>query len=275
MRVRIRRSRSQGGCLALAVVALIGIQAHRAQANSTGKTGYSGKLGFSCTPTCHIGGVAPAVSFEGPGQVAAGAVATFRFVVQSQQPASQIAAGLDVAASAGKLGTVSGQGEQLLGGEITHTTPKDNDANGVASWEFTWQAPAQSGTATLFGAGNSVNLNSSSFGDAAAATTLQVVVGDVSTPTPTDTPTELPTEAPTPTPTTTVTPAVGGCVGDCDGNGEVTVNEIISGVNIALGNVDVSLCPRVDANHDGEVTVNELLQAVNAALNGCPPPGGQ
>ena len=169
MQPEICDSRSiQRAWLALAVVALIGIQAHRAQANSTGKTGYSGKLGFSCTPTCHIGGVPPAVSFEGPDQVAAGAVATFRFVVQSQQPASQIAAGLDVAASAGKLGTVSGQGEQLLGGEITHTQPKNNDTNGTTSWDFTWQVPTQGGMATLFGAGISVNLNDSSFGDASA-----------------------------------------------------------------------------------------------------------
>ena len=36
-------------------------------------------------------------------------------------------------------------------------------------------------------------------------------------------------------------PAVGGgvgCIGDCNGDGRVTVDEIITAVNIALGNVD-------------------------------------
>lgn len=253
-----------------------------ALAFSTGITGVSGKQGSSCS-ACHLGGVSPTVHFEGPTEVAPGATATFRFVVQSQSPSRQIAAGLDIATSAGKLTAASGQGEQLLGGEITHTGPKRNDASGMASWDFTWQAPAQSGTTTLFGAGNSVNLSGNSFGDLSATTTYQVSVADVATPTPTETPevpTETPTptdtpEPPTPTPTTTPDPPIGGCVGDCDGSGDVTVNEIVSGVNIALGNADLGVCPTFDANQDGQVTVNELLQAVNGAVNGCPPVASQ
>jgi hypothetical protein len=125
-------------------------------------------------------------------------MATFHFVVESQAPAAQIAAGLDIATSAGTLGAVSGQHEQLLGDDLTHTAPQNN-TNGVASWEFTWQAPAQPGNATLFGAGNSVNLDFTSFGDAAATTTFQIVVSDASPPTPTETPTDIPTETPTAT----------------------------------------------------------------------------
>jgi hypothetical protein len=59
-------------------------------------------------------------------------------------------------------------------------------------------------------------------------------------------------------------------VGDCNGDLEVTVDEILSMVNIALGNTSVSACEAGDANHDGEVTVNEILAAVNNALNSCP-----
>lgn len=68
------------------------------------------------------------------------------------------------------------------------------------------------------------------------------------------------------------TGATAQCVGDCDGSGEVTVNEIIVMVNIALGTQQLSACPVADPNGDGEVTVNEIIQAVNNALNGCPPP---
>src|SRR5215475_6306744 len=62
------------------------------------------------------------------------------------------------------------------------------------------------------------------------------------------------------------------CPGDCDGDGEVSINELIIGVNIALGTQAISACPAMDSNGDGAVTVNELIRAVTAALNGCPAP---
>jgi hypothetical protein len=61
-------------------------------------------------------------------------------------------------------------------------------------------------------------------------------------------------------------------VGDCSGDGEVTVNELIQMVNIALGTAQVSACTAGDASGDGEITVNEIIAGVNSALNGCPPP---
>ena len=60
-----------------------------------------------------------------------------------------------------------------------------------------------------------------------------------------------------------------GCAGDCDGSGEVTVNELIVMVNIALGNSTVSACAAGDANGDGAITINEIIEAVGYALNGC------
>jgi hypothetical protein len=60
------------------------------------------------------------------------------------------------------------------------------------------------------------------------------------------------------------------CGGDCDGKGSVTVDDILTMVNIALGNALVSQCDPGDANGDHQITVDEILTAVNNALNGCP-----
>jgi hypothetical protein len=232
-------------------------------AHGTGVTGASGKSsGFFCNG-CHVGGTAPTVAFDGPTTMDRGSTATFSFTVASHS-ASQIAAGLDVAASGGTL--VAGQGTYLLGGEVTHSSPKTNDGNGQATFEFTWQAPASDGTYTLFGAGASVNGNMLQTGDRAARTTYEIVVGAVP-PTPTAVPL-----TPTPTPTATEVPTASGmtCVGDCGSDGEVTVEELITGTNMALDLTPLSACPVFDANGDGEVTIDEMLQAVNSALSGCP-----
>ena len=59
------------------------------------------------------------------------------------------------------------------------------------------------------------------------------------------------------------------CVGDCNGDGMVTVDELVTGVGIALGSLQRP-CEALDANHDGQVAIAELILAVNNALNGCP-----
>jgi hypothetical protein len=74
------------------------------------------------------------------------------------------------------------------------------------------------------------------------------------------------TETPTPEPTVTAPPA---CPGDCNGVGGVTVNELILGVNIALGNTGAGVCPAFDGDASGTVSISELIAAVKAALNGC------
>lgn len=61
---------------------------------------------------------------------------------------------------------------------------------------------------------------------------------------------------------------VPACVGDCNGDGTVAINELITGVTVALGQ-PVSSCPAFDANADGAVAINELVTAVNNALVGC------
>src|SRR5512143_138086 len=58
------------------------------------------------------------------------------------------------------------------------------------------------------------------------------------------------------------------CVGDCNGDGEVMINELILGVDIALGTDPVSACEAFASG--GEVTISQLIKGVNNALDGCP-----
>ncbi|GBD26832.1 hypothetical protein HRbin30_02174 [bacterium HR30] len=76
---------------------------------------------------------------------------------------------------------------------------------------------------------------------------------------------------PTPTPTSAVTPSPTPvrCVGDCDGDGSVTIDNILTMVNIALGQTPLSSCFAGDENGDGTITVDELVAAVTAALLSC------
>jgi len=59
------------------------------------------------------------------------------------------------------------------------------------------------------------------------------------------------------------------CPGDCDGDGEVTVDEILRQVSIALGESPASLCFAGDMSCDSDLTVDEILTAVGGALAGC------
>jgi hypothetical protein len=57
-------------------------------------------------------------------------------------------------------------------------------------------------------------------------------------------------------------------VGDCNDDGQVAIDELITLVNIALGNAQPSTCP-YGVPSGAEVNVALIIQAVNAALNGC------
>jgi hypothetical protein len=58
------------------------------------------------------------------------------------------------------------------------------------------------------------------------------------------------------------------CSGDCDGTGSVTIDEIITLVNIALGNTQPSACLHgVPSGADVDVAL--IIEAVNVALTGC------
>ena len=59
------------------------------------------------------------------------------------------------------------------------------------------------------------------------------------------------------------------CTGDCNGDGSVSIDEIVTAIDIALGLAPSSRCPSVAAGGDGQVTVDQVIQAVNHALDGC------
>lgn len=59
------------------------------------------------------------------------------------------------------------------------------------------------------------------------------------------------------------------CAGDCDGGGDVTVDEVITLVSIALGDVPASRCRAGDGSDDGSITVDEIVAAIRSALDGC------
>ena len=60
------------------------------------------------------------------------------------------------------------------------------------------------------------------------------------------------------------------CVGDCDSSGNVTMTDLITLVNIALGNAEPGACPNGLAI-GGDVNIALIIQAVNNALSGCSP----
>jgi hypothetical protein len=60
-------------------------------------------------------------------------------------------------------------------------------------------------------------------------------------------------------------PSTDVCLGDCDGSGTVTVNEIITMVNIALGSTEPSACPS-GIPSGAAVDIALIIQAVNNAL---------
>lgn len=59
------------------------------------------------------------------------------------------------------------------------------------------------------------------------------------------------------------------CAGDCNEDGAVTIDELIAGIGIALGNGSASNCTAADVNRDGEITIDELLAGINRGLTGC------
>ena len=62
--------------------------------------------------------------------------------------------------------------------------------------------------------------------------------------------------------------AVLALVGDCNRDLTVSVDELITGVVIALEDAPATECPAFDTNRDDAVTVDELIGGVDAALNG-------
>ena len=60
-----------------------------------------------------------------------------------------------------------------------------------------------------------------------------------------------------------------GCVGDCRNDGAVTINDLVTGVGIILGNLSLTACSLFDLNGDGQLVISELVRAMRNALEGC------
>lgn len=89
-----------------------------------------------------------------------------------------------------------------------------------------------------------------------------------STPSATATPNASATGTAIPTPSATPTALL--CVGDCHNTGEVTVDDLVIMINVALEQQPLSACRAADVDRSGTVTIQEILLAVNNALEGCP-----
>jgi hypothetical protein len=60
------------------------------------------------------------------------------------------------------------------------------------------------------------------------------------------------------------------CIGDCDGSGGVSVDELLTGIRLALDSgPPIESCGAFDRDRDRSVSVDELVGAVAAALGGC------
>jgi len=68
-----------------------------------------------------------------------------------------------------------------------------------------------------------------------------------------------------------VAAAVAQCPGDCRNDGEVTIDDLLTLVNIAFDNSLLSDCQSGDANGDNTITVDEIIAAVSRTLHGCIP----
>jgi YVTN family beta-propeller protein len=60
------------------------------------------------------------------------------------------------------------------------------------------------------------------------------------------------------------------CVADCDSGRTVEVDELILATRIAVGDSPITACSAADADGDGEVTIDELIRGVNYLMDGCP-----
>ncbi len=212
MRVPVYAAPAAALCGFLFAFTVIALHSPASHARRRGMVGYSGNPatndGEDCT-ACHLGGFPPKVTLEGPSFVPPGAQRVFTLTVAEGQ---LLAAGLDVSVTAGFLQSL-GPDTQVLEGELTHSNPKIvNPDTGAATFSFAWTAPIGEGAeVTMYGAGNSVNGDTTPEGDAPSLVVKQVLVSRSGPPpTPAPTATTLPTATPvaaTPTDSPTSTPS--------------------------------------------------------------------
>ena len=60
------------------------------------------------------------------------------------------------------------------------------------------------------------------------------------------------------------------CAGDCDRDGDVSIDELVTSVGIAVEQRSVDGCRLADRDGDARIGIHELVAAVAASLEGCP-----
>lgn len=177
----MRLQRFSLGAAGVLAASLFSLTAH---AYKAGITGFSGKAGSTVTcmsSSCHGGhpsAEAPTVTLSGPENLAAGATGTYTLTI-SGGPA--VTGGLDVAVNGGTLAKATDD-LQLIGGELTHKSPKPFPASGPLTFDFSLVAPSTDRTITIYASGNSTNNSNTNDGDHSAPATLDVHVTGGSTP---------------------------------------------------------------------------------------------
>lgn len=63
--------------------------------------------------------------------------------------------------------------------------------------------------------------------------------------------------------------ALPACLGDCNRDGSVAINELVTGVNIALDAAPINRCFALDRNANRSVQIDELIGGTLSALEGC------
>ncbi len=147
--------------LLFSIILLAGIVSILTLSSNSG--GVNGQSTSGCS--CHgVNNAATTISLSGI--PAAGYVNGTTYTLSlSVSNLSKAAAGFDLTTNIGTL--TAGAGTSLNGPtEIKHNTPK-NAISGITNWTFDWTAPATGNTQlTINVAGNAVNLNSATGGDA-------------------------------------------------------------------------------------------------------------
>jgi MYXO-CTERM domain-containing protein len=121
---------------------------------------------------------ATTVQIMGPTTVVRGSMNVYELII-TNSAGSQTGAGLDVAASAGTLGTSAmAPLTQMTAGEITHRSVIARSTPTTWRIPFTWTAPAMAGSARINAAGNAVNQSAGQIGDQWNTGSLAITVTD-------------------------------------------------------------------------------------------------
>src|SRR5574337_71774 len=167
-------------------------------------------------------------------------------------------------------GTVRAGGYTLAGGFwgglVAPATPTPTVTPSATATNTVTQAPTSTATSTTAPTPTGT-LAPTSLPTSTVTPAPTAAVSATATPSATQVRTQTPTPTGSPEPTPSTTPAL--CSGDCDGGGVVSVDELLTMVNIALGNAPVADCLAGTTNGDDHITIDEILTAVMRALNGC------